>query len=104
RTETAARHDEPAPAPAPVRREPTRVTVAAGTSIPAEVTHGASSATAQVGDGVSPRVTENVYAGGELAIPAGSRLEGTVTDVQGLRRVGGRARLAGRLTSGEPPH
>jgi len=104
RTETAARHDEPAPAPEPVRREPTRVTVAAGTNIAAEVTNGASSATAQVGDGVSARVTENVYAGGELAIPAGSRLEGTVTDVQGLRRVGGRARLAVRFDSVELPN
>jgi type IV secretory pathway VirB10-like protein len=106
--QTAARGDEPAPvrepepAPRPVRRI-TRVTVPAGTSLAAEVTNGASSATAQVGDGVSARVSESVYAGGELAIPAGSRLSGTVTDVQGLRRVGGRARLAVRFDRVELP-
>lgn len=105
RTEIASRHEEPAPAPAPVqRREPERVTVPAGTSLTAEVTNGASSATAQIGDGVSARVAENVYAGGELAIPAGSRLEGTVTDVQGLRRVGGQARLAVRFDNVELPN
>ena len=103
RTETAARHDEPAPEP--VRRpEPTRVTVPAGTTLTAEVTNGASSATAQVGDNVTARVAEDVYAGGELAIPAGSRVSGTVTDVQGLRRVGGRARLAVRFDSVELPN
>ncbi|HXT22407.1 MAG TPA: hypothetical protein VN923_16760, partial [Thermoanaerobaculia bacterium] len=53
---------------------------------------------------VSARVAENVYAGGELAIPAGSRLTGTVTDVQGLRKVGGRARLAVRFDSVELPN
>jgi len=103
RTETASRQDEPAPPP-PVRREPTRVTVPAGTSIAAEVTNGASSATAQVGDSVSARVSQSIYAGGELAIPAGSRLEGTVTDVQGLRRVGGQARLAVRFDTVELPN
>ena len=102
RTETAERREEPAPAP---RREPepTRVTVPAGTTLTAEVTDGASSANAQVGDRVSARVAEDVYAGGELAIPAGSRVSGTVTDVQGLRRVGGRARLAVRFDSVELP-
>jgi len=100
RTETA-RHEEPAPAP---RHEPTRVTVPAGTNITAEVTSGVSSATAQVGDSVSARIAQDVYAGGELAIPAGSRVSGTVTDVQGLRRVGGRARLAVRFDSVELPN
>jgi hypothetical protein len=105
----ATRRPAPAPRPQivtrdrddapPPRREPevTRVTVPAGTSIAAEVTDGASSANSQVGDSVSARVAENVYADGVLAIPAGSRLTGTVTDVQGLRRVGGRARLAVRF-------
>jgi hypothetical protein len=103
RTETASRSEERSPAPPP-RREPTHVTVPAGTSISAEVTNGASSATAQVGDSVSARISENVYAGGELAIPAGSLVTGTVTDVQGLRRVGGRARLAVRFDNVELPN
>jgi hypothetical protein len=107
-TQTASRDSSPRdyePAPAP-RREPapTRVTIPAGTNIAAEITDGASTASSQVGDSVAARVAENVYAGGELAIPAGSRLYGTVTDVQGLRRVGGRARLAVRFDSVELPN
>ena len=109
--QTAARRDEPAPAREPERepaprpvRNVSRVTVPAGTTLAAEVTDGASSATSQVGDSVSARVSESVYAGGELAIPAGSRLSGTVTDVQGLRRVGGRARLAVRFDRVELPN
>ncbi len=107
-TETASRDTSPRevePAPAPRREpEPTRVTIPAGTNIAAEITDGASTANSQVGDSVAARVAENVYAGGELAIPAGSRLYGTVTDVQGLRRVGGRARLAVRFDSVELPN
>jgi uncharacterized protein YcfJ len=114
RTSTSTRTASPAPAPAPrrvqreepepapePRREPvrreTRVTVPAGTAISAEMIGGVSSDTAQVGDSVTARVVENVYAGGELAIPAGSTLRGSVTGVRGLRRVGGRAQLAIRF-------
>jgi hypothetical protein len=103
RETTAQRDPDPVPAPRPVR-QPTRVTVPAGTTLTAEVTGGASSATAQVGDGVSARLAENVYAGGELAIPAGSRLSGTVTDVRNLRRVGGRAALTVRFDRVELPN
>ena len=107
-TQTASRDTSPRdyePAPAPRREpEPTRITIPAGTNIAAQVTDGASTAHSQVGDSVAARVAENVYAGGELAIPAGSRLYGTVTDVQGLRRVGGRARLAVRFDSVELPN
>jgi len=105
RTEVAAapRESQPAPAPPPVR-EVTRVTVPSGTTLTAEVTNGASTATSQVGDSVSARVSDNVYAGGVLAIPAGSRLSGTVTEVRGLRKVGGRALLAVRFDSVELPN
>jgi hypothetical protein len=96
----------PAPAPAPRRdyeepapRRTTTVTVPAGTSLAASVLDGASSADAQVGDSVSARVAEDVWAGGELAIPAGSILRGEVTEAQGLRRIGGRSRLAVRFDS-----
>jgi hypothetical protein len=99
----APRQPDPDPEPpreAPARRA-TRVTVPAGTAIAAEMLAGVSSDTAQVGDSVSARVAENVYAGGELAIPAGSTLRGSVTSAQGLRRVGGKARLAVRFDTVE---
>jgi hypothetical protein len=93
-------YDEPAPAP--VRRA-TRVTVPAGTSLAATVSNGVSSETAQVGDSVTARVADDVWAGGVLAIPAGSTLRGSVTEAQGLRRIGGKARLAVRFDSLELP-
>lgn len=100
----------------PVYREPVRVvdrapreersttmTVPSGTSVAVEMLQTVSSATAAPGDGVSARVADNVYADGGVAIPAGSRLYGKVTEAQGLRRVGGRARLAVDFTSLELP-
>ena len=95
-------HDDPEPAPPPARRA-SSVTVPAGTSIAASVVSGASSDTAQVGDSVSARVAEDIYAGGVVAIPAGSVLHGSVTDVQGLRKIGGKARLAVRFDSLDLP-
>jgi type IV secretory pathway VirB10-like protein len=89
----------PAPAPPATRRQ----TVPAGTAIAATLNNDLSSATAQVGDGVTAHVTQDVYTGGVRAIPAGSRLLGEVVDAQGLRRVGGRARLGVRFTSVELP-
>jgi uncharacterized protein YcfJ len=88
-----------------VDREPrsSTMTVPSGTSVAAEMLQTVSSATAAPGDGVSARVSDNVYADGGLAIPAGSRLYGTVTAAQGLRRVGGRASLAVDFTRLELP-
>jgi hypothetical protein len=113
-TPTSTRPATPAPAPPPRQPEPdpepareapvrraARVTVPAGTAIAAEVLDGVSSDTAQVGDSVSARVAEDVYAAGELAIPAGSTLRGSVTAAQGLRRVGGKAHLAVRFDTVE---
>ena len=90
REQVVERVVEPAPRPAPRRV----VDVPAGTSIAARLDGGLGSDTSQVGDAVSARVLDDVWADGVVAIPAGSTLQGTVSDAQGLRRVGGRARLA----------
>lgn len=98
---------EPAPAPerweepAPVRRR--AVTVPASQSLEVELLRGASTATSQIGDAVTARVSRDVYAGGELAIPAGTSVYGQVTDVKSLRRIGGKARLAVEFTELELP-
>jgi hypothetical protein len=99
---------EAAPAPAAeYPRRPdrvfTNVTVPAGTAFAVELTRGVSSATAQVGDDVEARVSEDVYAAGKVAIPAGSLVHGTVSDVHGVGRVGGQARLAVRFDGIELP-
>jgi hypothetical protein len=89
-----ARRDE-AP-PARVVRE---VTVPAGTSLPLELLTALSSETAQVEAPVQARVRRAVEIDGHTAIPAGTILSGTVTDVERAGRVQGRSRLAFRFDS-----
>lgn len=100
REQHQAAREEPRPAPrveepyeAPVRRA-SSVTVPAGTALEVELLETLSSETSQIGDTVRARVAGSVYEDGVAAIPAGSEIVGVVSDVQGLRRVGGRARLA----------
>ncbi len=53
-----------------------------------------SSASSRAGDTFLPRVTHDVHAaGGRLVVPAGTELEGVVTEAVPLKRVGGQARL-----------
>jgi hypothetical protein len=79
-----------APAPRPQWRE---VTVPAGTSLALAMTSAVSSESAQVETPVSARLTNAVSINGETAIPAGTVLMGTVTDVERSGRVQGRAHL-----------
>jgi hypothetical protein len=58
-----------------------------------------STATAKVEDRVSARVTRDVTVDGRTAIPAGARLEGTVTLVQHGGKFKDRARLEMRFSS-----
>jgi len=100
--------EQPVPGPAPeIPARPdhvyTNVTVPAGTAVTAEVTRGVSSADAQVGDEVEARVAQDVYAGDQVAIPAGAIVHGTVVDLHGLGRVGGQSRLAVRFDRIELP-
>lgn len=89
-----ARRDE-AP-PARVVRE---ITVPAGTSLPLELMTALSSETAQVETPVQARLRRAVAIEGRTAIPAGTVLSGTVTDVARAGRVQGRSRLAFRFDS-----
>ncbi len=53
-----------------------------------------SSASSRTGDTFLTRITQDLYAGdGRLVVPAGTELEGVVTEAVPLRRVGGQARL-----------
>src|SRR5262249_20192456 len=58
-----------------------------------------SSATNKVGDTFRARITEDVYEGDQLAIPAGAEIVGEVTQAEPLRRkIGGKAVLGLRFT------
>jgi len=70
------------------------VTIAAGTALPLEMTSTISSSSAQVEAPVSARLQNAITINGDTAIPAGTVLRGTVTDVERAGRVKGRAHVS----------
>ena len=82
-------------AEAPAARLPEfrEVTIPAGTALPLAMTSTISSESAQVEAPVSARLRNAIVISGDTAIPAGSVLRGTVTDVERSGRVQGRAHL-----------
>jgi hypothetical protein len=89
-----ARPQDPPPSPQPEFEE---VVVPASSVIGLQVTTALSSERAQVEDRVEARVTRDVIAGDRLAIPAGSRVLGSVTIVERGGKVKERARLGVRF-------
>jgi type IV secretory pathway VirB10-like protein len=91
---------DPAPAPEPAREEPRTVamTVPAGTRLEVELTRSLASNTSSPGDAFRARVSEDVVQDGLVVIPRGSEILGEVTEAVPLKRVGGQARLALKLT------
>ena len=80
--------------PAPRVPEYREVTIAAGTALPLEMTSTISSESAAVEAPVSAKLRNAISVDGETAIPAGTVLRGTVTDVERSGRVSGRAHLS----------
>lgn len=66
----------------------------AGTELALEMLSGLSSGTSVVGDRFRARVLTDVMAGDAVAIPAGSAVEGSVTDVVPLKKIGGQPQIA----------
>ncbi len=80
------------------RRDPPEVYaeigLAAATQLEVEFLSTVSSASSRAGDRFTTRVTQDVFAAdGRLVVPAGSELEGVVTEAVPLKRVGGQALL-----------
>ncbi len=113
---TAGSRLSPPPTPAPARRPdtarnaaprenaaPVRVTreltVPAGTTLPLELMTALSSETATVETAVRARLRQSVNVDGHTALPAGTVLTGSVTDVERAGRVQGRSRLAFQFDS-----
>ncbi|HZN53771.1 MAG TPA: glycine zipper 2TM domain-containing protein [Candidatus Polarisedimenticolaceae bacterium] len=92
---------QPSPSPAPVKPEPAPApvvtTLATGTDIEVELLDAASSKTSQVGDSVRARVTKDVVGDGRVVVPAGSVVNGTVTEAVPLKTIGGAASLGLRF-------
>lgn len=106
---------EPAPVPEPepaaepepeeeteveVREEPRAepVDVPAGTAFDVEFLDTIGSASSRTGDLFRVRVSRDVYLNGDVVIPGGSEIVGTVTEAAPPGRVGGRAKLGLRFT------
>lgn len=80
----------------PAERE-VAMSVPAGTTFDIEMIDGVSSETAQVGDQFSARTVYDLTDGEQVAVPAGSRVEGEVSTVQSLKKIGGQAQLGLRF-------
>jgi hypothetical protein len=83
--------------PAPQEPELEEVIVPASSVIGLQVSTALSTERSQVEDRVEARVTRDVMSGGRLAIPAGSRVIGSVTTVERGGKVKDRARLGLRF-------
>jgi len=75
------------------------VTIPEGTTLPLSLTSAIASNTSAVEDRVTAELTRTIVIDGQDVLPAGTRLTGHVTDVDGSGRVKGRAMIAFRLTS-----
>jgi type IV secretory pathway VirB10-like protein len=98
--DTYARESRPAPEPAPSLPPTPRfeeVTVPAEAVIGLQLESTITSDTAQVEDRVEARVTRDVRANGEVAVPAGSRVLGSVSVVDRGGKMKERARLGVRF-------
>jgi type IV secretory pathway VirB10-like protein len=73
--------NEPAPTPAPQKPRFEEVTVTADSVLGVSLESTISSETAKVEDRVNARLSRDVLVDGKVAVPAGARLEGVVTEV-----------------------
>jgi hypothetical protein len=103
----------PAPAPAAETSDPPpgaasvpeyrEVTLPAGTVLPVELTTRVGSDISNVEDAVRGTLRRPVVVGGVQALPAGTAVVGHVTAAERSARVKGRARIAFRFTTIDPP-
>ena len=86
------RHRTAAP-PKPQAPPPVTVTIQAGTALALAISEMVTSQTAQVGDNVTATLKTPLIAGDRVAFPAGSRVQGQVSDVKpatkGFKDTGG---------------
>lgn len=89
---------EPAPAPEPPPPPPP-IVVPAGTTLSVTLGNGLSSKESTAGQGFTGTLARSVSSGGVVAIPAGSAVQGTVTDAKSAGKFKGAASLGITLSS-----
>ena len=95
------------PAPKPVAQSkpaPRTVTLPAGTVFQLEIVEAASSKTSAVGDATSARIVQDVVVGGEVVVPAGSVVSGTVAEANPANRFAGMSSLGLHFDTLETPN
>lgn len=75
------------------------VTVPSDTILPVSINHWLSSDNAAPGSGFTALVANDILAGGQIAIPRGALVEGTVLDAKGAGALKGRGVLTLQLTA-----
>jgi hypothetical protein len=75
------------------------VTIPTGTTLPLSLTSSVASDTSAVEDAVTAEFSRAIVINGREVVPAGARVAGNVTDVDGSGRVKGRGMVAFRFTS-----
>jgi hypothetical protein len=91
--ETAAQ-TRVSPETSPTEPRPIPVTVPAGETLDIEFRQTLSSHTSQAGQHFRTKVVGPVSIGGRVVIPAGSSIEGVITEAEPAKKIGGRARLS----------
>ena len=81
-------------APPPAKPKVLMVDVPAGTTLNLALDMGLNSKTSLVGDTFTATVLEPIMAGSSESIPAGSKIEGTVTEAVAAKRGAGNAKLS----------
>lgn len=80
----------PATSTTPAKPVPVKLTVPAGTSVTMALASDLTTKTARAGDAFGALVVQDVLVNGRVAIPAGSRVTGSVTNVvSGSNKIGG---------------
>lgn len=97
-SQTPEPEPEPEPEPAALRPRPAPVpqqtiTVPAGTRIPLVLKHAITTRNAKPGDGVYAETSFPVVVDGEIVIPPGSYVQGSILSMQRPGRVKGRAEM-----------
>ena len=96
---------ETTPAPPPPSRAASRppVTVPQGTSLEVKLNTTLNSGSSQVGEAFTAEVAEPVMVNGQVAIPAGSTVHGTVKSVTAAKRGAGKASMTLAFTRMDMP-
>src|SRR5271156_6006916 len=83
----------PAPAPAPAVAAPTEqeLTIPAGTKVPVALKHAVSTKGTRTGDAVYAETTFPVVYNNRVLIPAGTYVQGRISEIQRGGRIKGRA-------------